>query len=206
MKVAVIIPCKNEPYEPVLKRRINSALKAIPHAIYVQYEKGLSKAVIAGVKKALFENADVIVIMDGDGSHDPTYLNGMIRLTQKNDIVVGSRYLSEGCTHDSKLKTVISKTTCRLVALLLGVSVKDSTSGFVVTKAVVFRSLLPSLHPIGFKFLLELLVKAKIYSVAEYPIVFGRRKMGYSKNNLVQAFITFAFMVKLLVWRYSHSN
>ena len=56
------------------------------------------------------------------------------------------------------------------------------------------------LNPIGFKILLEILVKANYNSVVEVPFVFGLRKNGKSnlslkeiRNYLIQVFPTCSF-------------
>src|SRR3990170_5125493 len=83
MKISVLIPIKDEPYINYLVEDIHKALKKIKHEVIVidksdiqpkiknaklvlQKSNGLGKAVLEGLKHA---SGNVIVTMDGDGSH-----------------------------------------------------------------------------------------------------------------------------------------
>ena len=55
---------------------------------------GLGSAYIAGMKYALNENADIIIQMDADMSHDPESINDLINKSKNYDLVIGSRYIS----------------------------------------------------------------------------------------------------------------
>jgi len=202
--ISVIIPCKNEPYLSTLIARIHREVKS-PHTIHVQKEEGLSNAVMEGVRKS---NGDVIAILDGDGSHNPQYIDLMASLLSRYDVVVGSRYTSakmRGNSEDSAIKSLISVITCKAVNVLFKLKIKDPMSGFVVMKRRVFDKLRSLLKPVGLKFLLEILVKGKSLKVCEFPIFFEKRKMGVSKNGMLQALRTSAFISMLFAWSRIHA-
>jgi dolichol-phosphate mannosyltransferase len=206
--IGIIIPVKNEPYLPYLLNSIDKEV-SISHKVYVQTEKGLSKAVLIGFKKALSEGCTELVVMDGDGSHNPKYVLPMINHLTHYDIVIGSRYILTGrafnnltkiTSKDSKVKMRISGISCSFFSGSLGLKVIDCMSGFVAIKCSVISDLLPKLNPIGIKFMLEILVHSKgKYIVGEYPIVFEQRKSGYSKNGFTQAIRTYVFTIKLSI-------
>src|SRR5512136_2388154 len=57
---------------------------------------GLRSAYIEGFRKAFDLEADVIVQMDADFSHDPAVLIEMARQIASCDVVIGSRYVKGG--------------------------------------------------------------------------------------------------------------
>ncbi len=200
MLVSVIIPCKNEPYLNRLISQIHNCL-TYSHEILVQTEPGLAKAVLCGAKRA---KGNVLVVLDGDGSHEPQNLNTMVALVTTYPVVIGSRYINGGISKDSPIRQFLSRVFCRIAGAALKLSVKDSMSGFVAIDRRVLNSV--SLEPFGYKFVLELLVKSNgCFKVFEYPIVFEARKMGHSKTGLRVAISTIALILLLRFWKTNHN-
>lgn len=190
--LSIIVPVKEpEPYLPKLLSEIKSNVY-FEHEVLVQREKGLGYAVMCGVVNA---KGDVVCVLDADGSHPVTAIPGMVALIGEFDIVVGSRYVTGGCTEDSFVRQVISRFFCLFAKTILGLKVKDCMSGFIVAKRCVFFE-----YPIGvrgFKFGLELLVNSKRrFNVVEYPICFSCRKEGVSKASPFEAINTFNVILK----------
>jgi len=146
MLVSVIIPNKNEPYLNRLINEINNALTCA-HEILVQSEPGLANAVICGTKKA---KGHILVVLDGDGSHDPRNLNKMVNLVATYPVVVGSRYINGGITNDSHFRQFISRLFCRIARLVLKLKIEDPMSGFVAIDRRVFKRV--QLEPISINF------------------------------------------------------
>lgn len=194
--LSVVIPAKNEPY-------LTTLLKQLPPAeIHIQTEQGLGHAVLKGIHNS---HGNIIAVLDADGSHPPRYISAMEKLTQKYDIVIGSRYIAGGATHDPFTRKIISRCYCAFAQALFKLKVSDCMSGFIVAKKTVYQN--TQLNPLGYKFGLELLVKARRkYTVAEYPIVFEQRKMGRSKTSFGQALQTFVFIAKLFVETKTHDS
>jgi dolichol-phosphate mannosyltransferase len=190
--ISIILPVKNEPYLNQLLWEIELCVPQ-PHEVLVQTEKGLGYAVKCGIEKA---QGEVIAVMDSDGSHNPKYISQMVALLDFNDIVVGSRYIKKGKTHDTFLRKVISRIYCEFAKELFGLNINDSMSGFIVAKKYVLEK-----YPIGnsgFKWGLELLVKSRHeFTACESPIVFEQRKMGKSKADSKEAWHTLVFMLRL---------
>jgi len=193
MKVSVILPVKDEPYLPQMIDRIK---RVIPCDVHVQREPGLANAVLRGVKASI---GDVVCVLDADGSHNPSYLPAMIQRLSEADIVVGSRYVRGGGTQDYFMRMLLSRLFCKFARALLRLKVNDNMSGFVVAKREVFEQ--HHYQPLGYKFILELLVKGRDkFTVVEYPVVFEKRKMGLSKTGFGQGIKTFMFILKLWIW------
>jgi|WetSurMetagenome_2_1015567.scaffolds.fasta_scaffold107366_3 dolichol-phosphate mannosyltransferase len=200
--IGIVIPVKNEPYLPQLLKKIEAEV-TFDHKVYVQTEKGLSNAVLLGFRKALRDQCEAVIVMDGDGSHNPKYLLPLLSTLQLCDIAVGSRYINwKVNSKDSKVKIGISWISNGFFSGVLGIHMADCMSGFVAIKRSVLLELLPKLHPIGIKFMLEILIHSKgKFTVGEYPITFEQRKAGYSKNGFTQAIRTYVFTIKLSLQR-----
>src|SRR6185503_8762195 len=56
--------------------------------------RGLGRAYRDGLRRALASDAELVVQMDADLSHDPRYLGEMVAATAGADLVIGSRYLN----------------------------------------------------------------------------------------------------------------
>lgn len=199
MRVSVIIPCKNEPFLPFLLEQISLNLTQLCE-VKIQREKGLSNAVLQGIRHSV---GDVVVVMDADGSHNPRCVPAMVDKLAFCSVVVGSRYVEGGKTNDYVLRRFVSRFFCKLARFLLDLDIKDTMSGFIVAKKWVFKQL--DLRPFGYKFGLEIMVKGKGWlDIREFPVVFEKRVMGYSKTGLLQGLKTFACIFRLFLWRLLH--
>ena len=142
-------------------------------------KNGLSSAILNGIQKA---KGDTIVVMDSDFSHPPQIIPKMIDTFKQYqcDLVVASRYISGGNIHGWTTKRKIMSKVGTLIATKgLGVNTKDPMSGFFAFKKNIINEL--NFDAIGYKFLLELLVKSKNISIKEIPYTFENRKFGSSK-------------------------
>jgi dolichol-phosphate mannosyltransferase len=171
------------------------------HVLHRSGKMGLGTAYVAGFKWGLQKGFDGVIEMDADFSHHPKYLPRMIELLQDNDVVVGSRYVKGGGTLNWGLgRKVLSKGGSLYSRIILGAPIRDFTGGFNGWKRHVLESIgLEDLESDGYSFQIELKYRAflKGYHVAEFPIVFEDRKVGYSKMNKA---IVFEALAK--VWRF----
>jgi dolichol-phosphate mannosyltransferase len=194
--ISIIVPTLNEPYVMELIKTIDR-INLPPYEIHIRTDKGLANAVLAGVK---ISKGEVITIMDGDGSHNPKYIQPMIDQLDKADIIIGSRYVEGGNSNDYFIRHIISRLYCKIARSLLNLNISDTMSGFVVAKKEVFDNL--DLRPLGYKFALEMVLKGKNrYKVLEYPVTFDKRKMGRSKTGALQGLKTLQFIIKLWLWK-----
>lgn len=198
MEVSVLIPIKNEPYINELIKKIHKNLKNIEYEIIVidksdikpsiedailieQQSDGLGNAVLEGVKYA---KGDVIILMDGDGSHRPEDISKLLDKIETYDIVIGSRFVKGGKTKDKTHRKIVSLFFRKLVSFILGLEIEDTMSGFSAVRKEVYDNL--QLKPLGYKINLEIMYKGKKkgYSITEVPIIFLPRKKGKSKVGL----------------------
>ena len=161
-------------------------------------ERGLATAVLAGFAAS---EATVCVVMDADGSHPVEALGEMVRVVRDGhaDIAVGSRHVPGGGSRDWPL---ISRVKSRLAALPTRAltHLTDPTSGFMAVRRTLLDRL--ALDPVGWKIVLEVVVKAHPARVVEVPIVFADREAGVSKQSLRVALQYARHLEKLYAHRY----
>jgi dolichol-phosphate mannosyltransferase len=151
-------------------------------------KQGLGSAYRDGFDYGLDQGYDVVVSMDVDLSHDPEVLPQFLRLIDAGaDAVIGSRYVPGGATVDWPLyRRVLSRWGNRYTSLVLGLQVRDCTSGYRAYRAAALKEIAPgSTTAEGYAFLTELvrrLVRAGL-RVMETPIVFRDRRYGASKMS-----------------------
>ncbi|MER3408411.1 MAG: dolichol-phosphate mannosyltransferase [Nitrososphaera sp.] len=138
---------------------------------------GLSSAILAGAQQA---QGEAIVVMDSDMSHPPQTIPYMLDELERFDIVVASRYVEGGAVTGWPFKRkIVSKGATKIARYSLGINIKDPMSGFFAFKRHVIQGI--KFDAIGYKMLLEMLVKAKGARVKEIPYTFINRRLGSSK-------------------------
>jgi dolichol-phosphate mannosyltransferase len=157
------------------------------HVLHRAEKRGLGTAYIAGFEWALARDYAYIFEMDADFSHDPkalTRLRGAI-VSGGADASVGSRWVPGGGTRNwSFLRTFISRGGSVYARLILGVPVRDLTSGFkCFSRQVLERLDLSGVGSNGYAFQVEMNYRCyqRGFRVAEVPIVFVDRRVGKSK-------------------------
>jgi len=149
---------------------------------------GLGSAYRTGFERALDEGYDMVVSMDVDFSHDPAVLPELLRLLDAGaDAVIGSRYVPGGDTVDWPLhRRLLSRWGNRYTSLVLGLQVRDCTSGYRAYRADALRAIEPGTTAAeGYAFLTELVRRLvnQGFRVMETPIVFRDRRSGTSKMS-----------------------
>jgi len=150
-------------------------------------KEGLGQAYLAGFDRALKGGAELIVEMDADFSHDPSYLPDLIAAAAEADVVLGSRYVDGGGIRNwGRLRRFVSRGGCWYARTVLGVPVQDLTGGFKCFRREVLEALdLSRIRSQGYAFQVELTYRALQlgFRVAEVPIVFTDRRVGQSKMS-----------------------
>lgn len=149
---------------------------------------GLGAAYRAGFAWALAEDVDVIVQMDCDFSHDPAMIATLIGVVDDGaDCVVGSRYVPGGSTPNWPWhRQVLSRHGNRYTAAMLGLQVRDATSGFRAYRAETLRTIdVGTTRSNGYAFMSELAMRMTLehLRIEEVPITFVDRAYGSSKMS-----------------------
>jgi glycosyltransferase involved in cell wall biosynthesis len=100
--------------------------------LHLPMNLGIGGAVQAGYLWALERGHDVAVQIDGDGQHDPAYLDALLAPIRRGeaDVVIGSRFLSEGGFRSTLVRRAGIRYLSWFLRLRCGARVTDPTSGF----------------------------------------------------------------------------
>jgi len=152
---------------------------------------GLGSAYVLGFKWGLAKGHDFLIQMDADWSHNPADLSEMLRLAEKTDFVVGSRYVRGGGTENWGVgRKLLSKFGGAYSRMVLRSDFADFTGGFNGWSSDILRTIgLDALRSDGYGFQIELKYRADRlgYSHSEFPILFTERRAGSSKMSLAIA-------------------
>ena len=161
---------------------------------------GLSGAVIAGFEGA---RGEYVAVMDADLQHPPELLTALVDKARERgaDLVVASRYAGDGSAAGlaDPTRRLVSRGTAVFARLLFSeriLRVTDPASGFFLLR----RSLLDDaiLRPIGYKILLEVLLRTRWRTFAEVPYRFSEREADTSKASLQQGLLFLQHCLRLL--------
>ncbi len=148
-------------------------------------KSGLASAYLEGFRIGLDEGYDLIVEMDSDLSHDPAELSALLHDAQSHDLTVGSRYVPGGSvTNWSRSRVALSRGGNAYARWMLGIPLRDATSGYRVYRREVLRELVAEpFASDGYGFQIELVRRAWRlgFHLGESPITFRERLHGQSK-------------------------
>ncbi len=165
------------------------------NAICRKNEKGLASAVLHGLAQS---RGEYVCVIDSDLSHPPEIIPQMLKRIQEKtcDAVVASRYTGSGSVEEWPLHRKIISFGATLLAKPL-TSVSDPMSGFFLVNRSKLR--LNEINPIGYKILLEVLVKSNLTNVEEIPYTFVNRAVG--KSNLgPKQYVEYVIQLSNLAW------
>ena len=155
--------------------------------LHRERKEGLGPAYIAGFRRALAEDAGLILEMDCDFSHDPADVPRLIAAAAGADLVLGSRYVEGGSIGSwGAVRRFVSSGGSWYARVLLGVGVHDLTGGFKCFRREVLETLdLRAIDSRGYAFQIETTYRALRagYRVVEVPITFVDREHGGSKMS-----------------------
>jgi dolichol-phosphate mannosyltransferase len=150
---------------------------------------GLGTAYITGFKYALEHQYDYIFEMDADFSHNPRDLQALYNACAKKgfDMAVGSRYASGVNVVNWPMgRVLLSYFASIYVQIVTGMSIKDSTAGFICYRREVLETInLDKIHFVGYAFQIEMKFTAWKFGfkINEVPIIFTNRVLGESKMS-----------------------
>ncbi|MDE2768642.1 MAG: polyprenol monophosphomannose synthase [Chloroflexota bacterium] len=212
--IAVIVPTYNERGNPgPLVEQVSAALEGAPFRIlfaddstddttgeiealardnpavslnHSSSRRGLARAVVDALD-GLTE--DLVVVIDGDLQHPPNVVPHLVAALEAGaDVVVASRYVQGGreLGLGGPWRRLVSRGSSRVARMVLPSARRttDPLSGFFAFRRSILTD--ASLQPVGFKILLEVLVRGRVRCVVDVPYTFDRRARATSKASALE--------------------
>jgi len=162
--------------------------------------RGRGTAGIQGLLYAVRSGVDFVIEMDADYSHHPKFIPELLREMDRCDVAIGSRLVAGGRERGRNiLRTLVTWFANNYIRLLMGVPIRDCTSGFRCFKRSVLESIgLEKMVSVGPSIVEEILYACSLkgYKIREVPILFEDRVHGQTTKTLGQYMDT-AFKVVL---------
>ncbi|MCI8341777.1 MAG: glycosyltransferase family 2 protein [Firmicutes bacterium] len=159
---------------------------------------GIGGGVQLGYMYAHEKGYDIAIQMDGDGQHDPKYINDIINpiLKGEADMVVGSRFINKDGFQSTGLRRFGIKFLSLLIKIFAGIEICDVTSGFrAANKKMIeiFSKHYAQDYPEP-----EAIVAASAFGckVKEVPVVMHERMGGASS---IHSFKSVYYMIKVSI-------
>lgn len=218
MKLLIAIPAYNEAEN--IERVVNNLIQNYPqydyvvindcstdntseichrnhfHIIDLPTNLGIGGAVQTGYLYAARNGYDIAVQVDGDGQHDPVFLNDMAQILEREDcdMVIGSRFLEKHGFQSSGIRRVGIRYFTYLIKVLTGRVITDPTSGLrMVNRRTLelFAKNYPKDYPEPESVVAVLRNGGK---VKEIPVIMRERSGGVSSISPIKSIY---YMVKV---------
>jgi dolichol-phosphate mannosyltransferase len=155
--------------------------------LHRERKEGLGRAYVAGFREVLRGDADYILEMDCDFSHDPSDVPRLIAAVEGGaDLALGSRYVPGGGTENWGLVRRLLSRGASIYTRVLLMPIHDSTGGFKCFRRRVLESIeLETIDAAGYVFQIETTYRTlrRRFRVVEVPIHFADRTAGRSKMS-----------------------
>jgi len=216
LKIGIIIPAYNE------EKNIESVLKKLYKYNYYDFDvividdgstdntcqiienyntlllkheknKGNGAATITGLRYCKENNYDIVLIMDADGQHDPSYIPYFLDkiIDEKNDFVIANRFMH--IYQGVPLKKLCSLILTALYLILYRVKISDPTNGFRALSSKVINKINLESH---YSVTQEMLFKViPFFKWKEIPIKVHQRENGQSFIKLGNYFLVMISMI-----------
>ena len=227
-KILVLIPCYNEEANIVAAvERLRTACPDVDYLVIndcstdhsvellkqhrypyldLPVNLGIGGGIQCGYVYARANGYDITVQMDGDGQHDPAYLDAIVEpvLRGELDMCIGSRFIKKEGFQTSFMRRVGIHFLSGMILLLSGNHVRDVTSGFRATNArmtAYFAEHYATDYPEPEAILAACLAG---FTVREAPVVMRERQGGVSSiSSLKSVYYMVKVSLALLIDRFS---
>jgi dolichol-phosphate mannosyltransferase len=171
---------------------IAAAARGCPIPVTVHHREdgagGLGGAVVEGMRLA---RGEWIVVMDADLQHPPEIVPDLIGAGVRDgaDLVIGSRYAGGGNRDGlaGRYRRIVSGGSTLVTKMIFRNSlsqVSDPMSGLFAIRTSSLE--VEQLRPLGYKILLELVVRNRPARIVEVPYSFRPRHAGESKSSMAE--------------------
>ena len=152
--------------------------------IVIQEKKGYGSAIITGYKNAKNKFG---CIFNADFSFDPKYFEELIKKSQSNDFIFGTRYEKQSGSDDDDIITYVgNKVFSFITKYILGIKLTDILFTYVLCDVKKFNLL--DFQSNDFRLCIELPVKVKKnkFTYSEVPMFERKRFAGKKKVNVIK--------------------
>ncbi len=174
----VINDCSSDNTEEILKKRGYNYIS-------LPVNLGIGGGVQSGYIYAAQNDYDIAVQLDGDGQHDPAYIEKLVRpiLDKKTDVSIGSRFINKEGFQTSFMRRMGIGIIKFVIKVCCGIDVTDTTSGFRASNKQAtsfFSQHYANDYPEP-----EAIVEASLngFKITEIPVVMRERAGGVSSIN-----------------------
>jgi glycosyltransferase involved in cell wall biosynthesis len=165
---------------------------SLPHNL------GIGAAVQTGYKYALYNNYDIAIQLDGDGQHDPKFLQKLIEpiLKEEADFAIGTRFLEKNGFQSTFFRRMGIKVFQVVNSMLIGQKITDNTSGFrAINKPLI--SLFSKNYPQDYPEPESIIFAGQNeFKIKEVPVIMRERMGGKSS---ISGFSSINYMIKVLL-------
>lgn len=167
---------------------------------------GIGGGIQAGYRYAMEHDYDIAVQLDGDGQHDPAYIEDIIApiIADEADSVIGSRFIRKEGFQSSVFRRLGINFLSGLIRIVSGVRIYDVTSGFrAVNRRCIemFAREYAQDYPEP-----EAIVTSavKAIRIKEVPVIMHERDGGVSSiNGLKSAYYMFKVSLAVIIARFA---
>lgn len=159
---------------------------------------GIAGVTRVGFKYAYDHNYDCCMCIDGDGQHQPSYVEPILKkIEEGNDYVVGSRYLN--VKKPFNMRMLGSRIICSLIRLKTKKRVTDPTSGMRAVGKKVIEEFNESMNFYAEPDTLCYLINKK-YKVEEVQVEMKDREGGvsYFRNPLKSIYYMLSVILSII--------
>ena len=164
---------------------------------------GIGSAHKDGLKWGYKKKYSIIITMDCDGTHNPIYINRMIKIlsSKKIDLVSTNRFLQKNSLNDwSVWRKKLTTLRHYVIKLLLNIEF-DSSGAFRCynIKKIKLQDILIAENDSYSFFWESIFILSKKYEIREIPIKLPGRLFGSSKMRLIDIFFAITYLLKIFI-------
>ncbi|MBT9169686.1 MAG: Undecaprenyl-phosphate mannosyltransferase [Actinobacteria bacterium] len=178
------------------------AMEEGAEVISLPFNLGYGVACQTGFKYAVGKKYDLAVQIDGDGQHDPSYINALLKEVFDGtvDVAIGSRFLGKSAYRAPLLRKLGMFLFGIIASVLIGQRVTDPTSGFQALNSKVLRFFAQEVYPVDYPDadVLVLLHYAR-FKIREMPVRMYENVDKSMHKGLKSFYYVFKMVLSILV-------
>jgi dolichol-phosphate mannosyltransferase len=169
--------------------------------IHRKEKLGIGSAHKEGIRWAYNKNYKILITMDSDYSHSPDDIEKFLKISENNDLIVGTRFVKkDGMGELSLVRQLLSLSAHFMTKYLLKVPY-DCTNGFRLYRIdKIPQNLFDEVKSHSYSFFFESLfiIHNRKLKVEEIAIKLGSRAHGDSNMSINDALLSIKMLLKLL--------